>query len=533
MITATAKESDRHSAAHQHFADRDYDQVLRAIQRHFDETVAGGNPIFRTDADGLFDLYLDNLPTASADERQYHNCNTCKRFIETFGTLVTVDDSGDLIPVMWPMGDLGGYYDPAIDALRKRVSSAKIVSAFFSRDEVWGTPETGDWTHFAVRPPREILHRRYDLSPGQAMAANKERRRIVLGGLADFKPKLLDEALRVLKADALARSEKFVAPVQWLRDLHQRPKGRAGDNLLWKAVTLAPEGYCHPRSAVTGSLLEDIAAGMAFADISKRFNAKMHPLQYQRPQAAPSSGTLRQAEQLVEKMGIARSLERRFARLDEVRKTWEPQRDETRQSTGGIFAHLKPKNSTEVPSLTLPAKLMTWEKFVDKVLPTARRMQVMVPGHGNFVGMLTAEHADAPPILKWDREDDRYPISWYLYHGGSPASRWGLRGGSWADVNAIVPKPTVAADVEGGVVLVIDGAKDSRTGQGNALFPETMRAELHPVRSVIEAFSRSAQIGGRDEASANGLGIFKGQIGIVLRVFDGNGLADYRIDRWD
>lgn len=35
----------------------------------------------------------------------------------------------------------------------------------------------------------------------------------------------------------------------------------------------------------------------------------MNPLQYQRPQAAPSAGNVAQAERIVEKLGIANSLE--------------------------------------------------------------------------------------------------------------------------------------------------------------------------------------------------------------------------------
>jgi hypothetical protein len=85
---------------------------------------------------------------------------------------------------------------------------------------------------------------------------------------------------------------------------------------------------------------------------------------------------------------------------------------------------------------------------------------------------------------------------------------------------------------EGGMI-VLDAAVDGGTGQGNALFPETLREELHGVRSVIESYSRSAAIQGREQASACGFGIHKGAIGVRLRVQVSGKWSDYTIDRWD
>ena len=47
----------------------------------------------------------------------------------------------------------------------------------------------------------------------------------------------------------------------------------------------------------------------------------------------------------------------------------------------------------------------------------------------------------------------------------------------------------------GGVTLVLRGAADTRTGQGNALFPATLRDDLHQIRATVEAYSRAAMIG--------------------------------------
>ena len=53
-----------------------------------------------------------------------------------------------------------------------------------------------------------------------------------------------------------------------------------------------------------------------------------------------------------------------------------------------------------------------------------------------------------------------------------------------------------------GMVLVLDGALDQSRGHGNALFPECLRGDLHGIRSTVEAYSKRAEMAGRDDGSA-------------------------------
>ena len=152
--------------------------------------------------------------------------------------------------------------------------------------------------------------------------------------------------------------------------------------------------------------------------------------------------------------------------------------------------------------------------------------------------MTAAVHADAPPILKWDRDDERNSVAWYCYYQGSAADQWRLTAGTWAKVNAITPFPNLWGArpmpfLSDGVILIIDGAADTRTGQGNALFPECLREEVHGVSSVIEAYSRTAPLSGIEQASACGYDVRKGAADCLLRTFASGAWAAHRIDRWD
>lgn len=520
-----------------HDHDADYAGLLAGVRATFSRTT--GRPLFQTSAEGMTDLYLGNLGA----ERQVHTCSACRRFLENFGSLATIADDGFATSALWDADAVPDFYRPAVAAMASAVSRAKVTGVFLSSEATWGTPNTGAWTHLAV--PSPAVHRHALLTAGQKMAAKREDYQTVARALADFSPELIAEALRLLEADHLARSDKFVVPLQWLADLHAKRKeakdSRHRENLLWRAIATAPEGYCHPRSGVTGSLLEDIAAGMGFAEVKARWEAKMHPLRYQRPQAAPAVGNIAEAEKIVEKLGIARSLERRLARLEDLQTAWRPAaKKPAAPLPGGVFGHLKAKGAESVRSLDAPAAVMTWDKFTRTVLPGAEKIEALV-SHGsmNFIGLTTAVHADAPPILKWDRAEARNPVAWYVYHGGSPASQWGLTPG-WVDVTAITALPPMWGDnpqphLGEGFVLVLNGAADTRTGQGNALFPECLNADLHAIRATIEAYSRRAEMQERENASACGLDVRKGSksIGYRLRVTAAGLATEYMIDRWD
>lgn len=525
MLAMTAQPNDLHG---------DFRDLL---QQGFNAAVQGHTALFRTDATGLNDLYLDSL---SPEHRQFHNCSCCRRFIERFGNLVAVDDKGEHWPVLWPVGaDVPELYREAFWAMRRRVLDAKVTGVFLTSESVWGTPEAGGFSHFTVTPPAALVFKPGALTANQQAAKLRESVKDVAVALGEFTPAVLDEAIRVLQADALDRSEKFLTPVQWLRDLHDRPRGPKGQAVLIRAVALAPEGYCHPRSGVIGTLLEDIVAGLSFEQIRARFNAKVDTLQYQRPQAAPTAGAIKAAEALVEKLGIAPSLERRFARLDEIPTIWKPAVVE-KPAASGVFGHIAPKDSTAVKSLELPAQTMTWARFAEIVLPTAEEIELVVPVHrANFAAILTAQNAEAPAIMKWDADDltQRNPFSDYVYHTGSAAHQWGLTAGGAAKVTGICSRPNMwgprALPSSGdGVLLILAGCVDNKRDQGNALFPETLRSELHGVRSVIEAYSKTAEILGREDASVAGLMITPNTAQQRLRVCVKGAWQTYFIDRW-
>jgi hypothetical protein len=323
--------------APRHNHDKDYPLFELAVEETF--LARSDTQMFQTDLtpEALWHAYYSHL--GGIRNRQIHNCNACRRFIQRYGGLAVIEDGGMQKAAMWDPAAVPTYYRPAVNMLSDMVKRAKVIGPFYSTDKKWGEPRTGEWTHLSVTPYRAMLHADRAVTADQKMASKVQDFINVKRALDEWTPEVLGEAIRFLKSDALYRGDKLMASAIWLRQLFDRPKGKYGDNVLWAAIANAPEGFCHPRGGMLGTLVDDLADGKSFGQIRDAFNAKMDGLRYQRPQAAPAAGNVAQAEKLVEKLGITRSLERRFARLDEVRKIWTPGKA-LEPSRVGVFSHL-------------------------------------------------------------------------------------------------------------------------------------------------------------------------------------------------
>lgn len=513
-------------------------------------------PVFTTSAKDLFETYLDNLPPG---RRQHYNCNCCRRFIDRFGGLVTVNADGKTRSAMWhDYVDAPEVFRQFVFAVDADVRRAKVTGVFLSSEATWGTPENVPgpgskyvgqrWTHLSGTNP--WVWNGKSQTADQAMAEKKEDFNVLVRALVEYTPDVIREAIRALDAGVLSRSEKAYQIGQWflaVRVAWDSLRGSAKTNKVWLAAATAPPGWCHVKNTVIATLLDDIKAGMPFEAVSRRWKEKMHPLQYQRPTAL-KAGNIEGAEKLIAKLGAGRSLERRFAKLEEVTAVWNPSAVRAEpEPAAGVFGYLKSRAKDAVRPVTplvLPAKKVSWLKFESDVLPSARTIEVLVPtGRASFFGMVTAAHADALPVLQWDGLDGqpRNPVSWYFYHSGSFAAVWGLQSGTYAKVAAVChtpphwQRPEQFAHQVRGAMFVLEGCRDVNHTAGGGLFPECLRAEFREVRASIAAHSNAAEIAGKDEGTANGLYVQQGSAfpKYRLRVTSGGAPQEYIVDRWE
>ncbi len=402
----------------------DFPGLLADVRRRFAGHAEG--PLFRTAATGLWDIFLDDIPQHL---RPHYTCNACRHFVERFGSLVAIDEQGRLSSALWGEG-APAPFDRAFKRMAEAVVAAEVDGMLVPATRALGTPaspptaEGKVWTHFSVEVPRAHSHAL--LSAGQVQAERREDFGMLARGLAEFPQSLVEQAHALLTSGTLYRSEKCIGVATWLLEVHRSVAAgktpRHKNALLWRAVATAPAGFTHVRSSMIGTLLEDLASGLDTAAIKRRFDEKMSPTNYMRAQVDPSAGNIAQAEKVIGALKATGALARRYARLDDLASfLWRPRPPQPAGPPGSVFGHLTPKSKDRPGKLALPQQTLTWEKFARTVLPDAIAIEAQVPaGSQRFMALVTAASADAPPILQWDAEDRRNPVSWY-YHAGIDA----------------------------------------------------------------------------------------------------------------
>jgi len=530
-------------------AEEEFDSFLHSVHLQFAKHTNREDVFFLTSATNLFDDFLNQLPIG---RRKHYTCTSCRQFFHKYGSLVSIDDVGNITSALWNPDTAPAFFKNAAAFLRDKVISAPIETVFYSEFKTWGLPKnratssvTGEWTHFSVTPGKHYLFKKKLETPDQAMALKKEEFGMLSRGLADYSHDHIAKAYSLLTSSNLYRSEKCIGVAEFLlrlsMNLSNVPKHRH-DAFKWKAVATAPVGFCHVRSGMIGTLLDDIKQDLPFEDIKRKFDEKMNSLKYQRPQAAPSAGNIAQANKIIKKLESEGSLGRRFATLEEIHAIWRPtpqKRPDVKED--GVFSHLMPKKKESSVKVDQPATVMTFDKFRKTVLPSMVSAECYVNHITSLGGIVTAVNMEAPPILQWDFAEERNPFSWYLYHGGSSPSSWGISS-RWTKVNAITLRPNLWCDEEKwnlvkhqglGAIFVLDGCWDHRE-PSLCLFPEILKSEFHSIRSTMEAYNRTRKIQNRENATACGLIASGESWDVQLHVVLNTGIQQtIKIDRWD
>ncbi|AMM44929.1 hypothetical protein SP15_131 [Bacillus phage SP-15] len=403
----------------------DFEQV---VADRFNWVIGLNEHLFTTNVDpqAMWDAYLNNLP---AEAQQHYNCHACRHFIQRFGGLVFIDGVGDKHSAIWEETKTPAFFANSVRAMKELVQSATVNGVFIPENAVLGQPKTGEWTHLAVRLPKTRVHKNRIKTAHQVYAEKIHNFETLINAILSFEPATVDTAVQLLESDTLYRADKVMDKARWFQKViklrNQASTSERKRNVVYMMVALAPTGFTSIRSGSLGRLLEVIESGATYEAVKADFRKIMDPDNYQRSQSAPTATAIFNAEKFIEKHGLGESLDRRYATIEEIPEfLWQPKGQPKelaeKKSTGGVFSHLTPKQtSTTTASVTgqnIPAKLMTFEKFKNTVLPSADAIEVLVDNPNRIMAMVTANIPTAENILQWDN-----PFSWY-YHGGVDAS---------------------------------------------------------------------------------------------------------------
>lgn len=536
-----------------------YEALLSQIKTHFHE-IMDGYPklwLYKTDVTDLFQVFLDNLP---ADAVQHYTCNACRRFVNKYGSLVSITENGDIIPVMWPTPGAGIFSD-AVEAVREYlITKAKVICVFYSDKTILGTPQTGDWSHMSVQINRRLFTNYhvgvYGKNCGQMMSASVHDYVTLRNAIKDYDISVVTEAMKLINSGALYRSDKVKDACNAFRELLESLKGetpKVKHNKIWYYIANATDArYLHIKSSVLGTLLDDIKNGVEVDTIISKFNDKMDPMHYQRPQAAPSTGNIDRAEQIFAELGFTnKSLERRFASVDELETVWRPDvcKEDNTEEQSSVFGRLRDqaKNALKISKtdkLIVDRGSMTWNKFYTEILPHAKKLRIRnthylpTPIIATF---LTAVNPDDKCIFRYGNH-----FSYYMYN-----KPMGISFGILGDVEVLAisydpelwgKKDDMINGDTNGITLILKGAKDlQRIGDnkiaGTGIFPEDLIPEFREIRSTIAAYSSTDYIQDSGVGYATGVRLQRGinyyqMINLIVET-DTMGTLSLNIDRWE
>lgn len=482
--------------------------------------------------DALWEAYLSGFD--DSEIRQQHNCHCCKTFIKKYGGLVYIQGT-ELHPVVWPTYTDTKLYTEPLNNMLKLFNDCNITYPFITTQKELGKPlDPSGWTHFWVKGGG--LGSLHSVKPNKEAAELATNKRMIEEFLPSTSLEMFSLVCEALKGDSIVSREKHQFMANWLKSAKRKYTSlnthAERRNYLWHLATTSPTGFCHAKNTVVGMFIQDLQAGKSVDEARHRLNAAMCPLQYQRPQAAPTAGNIRVAERLIAELGLERSLERRMATLEDIQEyVWTPAAMTEEQR--GVFSHLLQKTKKlEIPSDSY-INNVSWSVFARDVLPEARGMRVKMSETLPFYGLTAAVHPDAHPLFQWDSLEHRNSVAWYTYSMGSRPAQWGLAAGEWVEVVGVIRRPDLWNGRKGEKddirLFLVAGAKDTHN-RSLALFPETLRRELYEVRSTIEAHSRSGKLQEVEKpacavAVAGRMPVLIEVAGEVLRRY-------YRIDRW-
>jgi hypothetical protein len=340
-----------------------------------------------------------------------HDCTCCKQFINNIGKVLAIVD-GKLVSI-WDI-QIGGKYQPVVDALSKLVKADGIDSVYYHFEKSVGQNitfqqlENGDvkeWEHFhQILPTKYVVTNKSSESieslQGKARTACSTLRR----GLDEITQDSLEVIVDLISQKSLYRGEEHLKAVKdFLKTLktYKNIVSEQKTNFVWlTSITL--KHLCTFRNSVIGTLATDLSSNVDLEDAVKMFEAKVAPTNYKRPTKLVTKAMITKAQTRAVELNLIDSLPRRYAILSDVTINNVLFADSSAKPQMGAFDKLITKTATKTPKMD-KVEEVSIENFVNNILPSAETLEVFVENShkGNFVSLIAPVNTDSELLFKW------------------------------------------------------------------------------------------------------------------------------------
>lgn len=402
--------------------------MKKELQSHIDIMLKDQSHLFvtTTNSDKLWELYLDSFAPEDNPifcERREHDCSGCKKFIRSFGNVVSI--TNDKITSIWDFTTSQKKYRASFTVMSAYIHDCVIKDVFLTKENNQGhdkdhekiNDEIITWDHFYYRLPNKFVFRGDEVEINRKHAEYRDTRNVFLRSLNEITIDAVDTVLELIEQKSLYRGDEWKVPLQSFRTLQKESTKIAFlDIWAWPTIISIGPAIGRIRNHSIGVLLQDISNGIDLNDAVKKYEKIIAPPNYKRPKAIFIKKMIQNAKEKIVSLGFENSLGRRHATIEDitVNNILFANKDSIKrmQKPLNVFADLAKTVSDKLPNLER-IEAIDSETFINDVLPSITEIALFNESRldPNFVSLIAPIDSAAPTMFKWNN-----PFSW-AYNG--------------------------------------------------------------------------------------------------------------------
>lgn len=393
-------------------------EMRNKMLAHLNEMARGTSTLYQVDCDKdkLWSLYLDSFPTEKNPiyrERTWHDCSCCRHFIKIMGGIVAIKN-GEVIS-LWDFDiENDDTYEPSIKAMREYIHSCHIIDKFLTKENRIGVERNKEmvgaelitYDHFYAGVPLAAVA---DGDISEKKAQFRDTRNVFKRSLDEISAEAVNIVLELIAQGSLYRGDEHkdvLTKFARFKTNYDKLTPEQKEIFAWDKSYEAGYAVGRIKNHSIGTLLMDISNGVDLDEAVRRYEIIVAPANYKRPKAIFTKRMLEDAKKTLSDMGYLDSLNRRYAKLDDItiNNILFCNKDSAKRIVGGdVFDEMaatiavNPKKFNKVEEISI-------ESFIQNVLPAAKEIEVLFENKlsGNMVSLIAPKDKDSKTMFKWN-----------------------------------------------------------------------------------------------------------------------------------
>jgi len=397
----------------------DFKQFKSLFQDNFNKIIKDTNSLFEVDVnkEELWDIYLNSFPNKSNKifrERREYDCSCCRHFLKNIGNTVVLKDNK--IITMWDFDTNSEVFQPVVDALAQYIKLHIVSNVFVSKIKKIGTDknyeQTKDgkiieWEHFYLELPNQFVNKS-SKSEGEIKGEFRDTRNVFKRSLDEITEESINTVLELISQNSLYKGEEWKGALQTFlgyKKEYDKLSIEEKENYCWEQSVKVGGAIGRIRNHSIGTLLTNISEDMDLDEAVKKYEKIVAPESYKRSKPIYTKQMLEKAKVKIQELGYIDSLNRRFAKLDDitVNNVLFSDKDSIKIIKGSVFDEMF-KETSIISKRFSKIEDISIVNFIENVLPTTKKLEIFLENKhsGNMVSLIAPEIKDSKTMFKWD-----------------------------------------------------------------------------------------------------------------------------------